>query len=116
MLGSFHDSEDAVQETFFRAWRGLATFQGRAQVRSWLYKIATNACLRQIERRPSRVLSREYGPPADPTLPPSPPVSEIVRLEPYPDLLLGAQQPTPQHPDTIILPSARIHSTFPPLI
>ncbi|TMC95071.1 MAG: sigma-70 family RNA polymerase sigma factor [Chloroflexi bacterium] len=103
MLGSFHDAEDAVQETFVRAWRGLATFQSRAQFRSWLYKIATNACLRQIERRPSRVLSRQYGPPADPTLPPSPPVSEIVRLEPYPDLLLGDQQTSSPDPETVYI-------------
>jgi len=88
MTRNSEDAEDLVQETFLRAWRGLAAFQGRSHIRSWLYKIATNACLKQIGRRPSRVLSRDFGPPADPTLPPTPPVSEIIRLEPYPDVLL----------------------------
>ena len=56
MLGSAADAEDALQETLLRAWRGLRRFEGRSSVRSWLYKIATNACLRAIERRPRRVL------------------------------------------------------------
>ncbi len=112
MLGSFHDAEDAVQETFVRAWRGLASFQGRAQFRSWLYKIATNACLKQIERRPSVVLPREFGPPADPTLPPSRPVSEIVRLEPYPDLLLGDLQTSSPDPETVYILRERMELAF----
>src|SRR2546427_3933962 len=103
MLGSFHDAEDAVQETFVRAWRGLATFQGRAQFRSWLYKIATNACLKQIERRPSLVLPRDYGPAADPALPPSPPVPGIVRLDPYPDALLAELETTSTDPETLYI-------------
>jgi len=56
MLGSLQDAEDAVQETFLRAWRNLSSFQARSSLRSWLYTIATNVCLRAIERRPSRVL------------------------------------------------------------
>src|ERR687886_1965275 len=52
MLGSTADAEDALQETLLRAWRGLPRFEGRSAVRSWLYKIATNACLRAIEQRP----------------------------------------------------------------
>ena len=55
MLGSAADAEDALQETLLRAWRGLPRFQGRSSVRSWLYKIATNACLRQVERRPRQI-------------------------------------------------------------
>src|SRR5438552_7731234 len=66
MLGSLQDAEDAVQETLLRAWRGLKRFEGRSSVRSWLYTIATNVCLRAIERRPSRVLPIDYGPPGDP--------------------------------------------------
>src|SRR4249920_155807 len=54
MLGSAADAEDALQETMVRAWRALPRFEGRSSVRSWLYKIATNACLRQVERRPRR--------------------------------------------------------------
>src|SRR4029453_12702249 len=56
MLGSVADAEDALQETLLGAWRGLARFEGRSSLRSWLYKIATNACLKAIERRPKRVL------------------------------------------------------------
>src|SRR5919197_3212966 len=64
MLGSLPDAEDALQETLLRAWRGLARFEGRSSLRSWLYTIATNACLRAIERRPKRVLPIDYGPAA----------------------------------------------------
>src|SRR6476646_150715 len=56
MLGSVYDSDDALQETLLRAGRGLARFQGRSSLRSWLYAIATNACLTQIGRRSKRVL------------------------------------------------------------
>src|SRR5947209_13601877 len=66
MLGSVPDAEDALQEALLRAWRGLPRFAGRSSFRSWLYTIATNTCLRLIERRPRRVLPIDYGPPADP--------------------------------------------------
>jgi DNA-directed RNA polymerase specialized sigma24 family protein len=69
MLGSTADAEDALQETLLRAWRALPGFQGRSSVRSWLYKIATNACLRAIERRPRRVLPLDYGPAAETFVP-----------------------------------------------
>ena len=65
MLGSVHDAEDALQEVFLRAWRGLARFEGRSSLRSWLYTIATNTCLNQIARRPKRVLPLDYGPSRD---------------------------------------------------
>jgi RNA polymerase sigma-70 factor, ECF subfamily len=89
MLGSAADAEDALQETLLRAWRGLPRFAGRSSVRSWLYKIATNACLRAIERRPRRVLPVDYGPAADPHNGPGEPVVEALWLEPYPDERLG---------------------------
>ena len=62
MLGSVPDAEDALQEALLRAWRGLRGFEGRSSLRSWLYAIATNACLRAIERRPKRVLPIDYAP------------------------------------------------------
>ena len=62
MLGSVHDAEDALQEASLRAWRGLARFEGRSSLRSWLYTIATNTCLNHIARRPKRVLPLDYGP------------------------------------------------------
>src|SRR3989337_2918253 len=52
MLGSFEDSEDMVQETFLRAWRKRASFRGRSTFRAWLYRIATNACLDALHKRP----------------------------------------------------------------
>ncbi len=89
MLGSVHDAEDAVQETMLRAWRSLSSFQGRSSLRSWLYTIATNVCLRAIERRPARVLPIDYGPPADPHEPLGEPLVESTWIEPYPDEKLG---------------------------
>ena len=85
MLGSAHDAEDAVQEALLRAWRGLPRFEGRSSVRSWLYTISTNVCLKAIERRPKLVLPIDYGPPADPHDGPAPPIVESVWVEPYPD-------------------------------
>jgi RNA polymerase sigma-70 factor (ECF subfamily) len=92
MLGSVHDAEDALQETFLRAWRALARFEGRSSLRSWLYTIATNTCLNAIERRPKRVLPIDYGPAADPHgdylgLPPL----EATWVDPYPDQGLGLE-------------------------
>ena len=91
MLGSVHDAEDALQDALLRAWRGLQTFEGRSSLRSWLYRIATNACLDAIGRRPKRVLPVDYGPAADPHTPPGEPIVESVWLEPYPDEILGVE-------------------------
>jgi RNA polymerase sigma-70 factor, ECF subfamily len=94
MLGSYADAEDALQETMLRAWRGLPGFEGRSSLRSWVYRIATNACLRAIERRPKRVLPIDYAPAADPHDGLADPVSEPVWLEPYPDTQLAVEGPT----------------------
>jgi RNA polymerase sigma-70 factor (ECF subfamily) len=88
MLGSVHDGEDALQETLLRAWRGLSGFEGRSSLRSWLFRIATNACLNMIERWPARLLPAEYGPPDDPRKL-DPPLVDAPWLEPYPDAQLG---------------------------
>jgi RNA polymerase sigma-70 factor, ECF subfamily len=85
MLGSANDAEDALQEALLRAWRGLPRFEGRSSVRSWLYTISTNVCLRAIERRPKLVLPIDYGPAADPHEGPGAPLIESVWVEPYPD-------------------------------
>src|SRR2546429_539652 len=89
MLGSLHDAEDALQDALLRSWRGLGKFEGRSSLRSWLYTIATNACLDQIGRRPKRVLPIDYGPPTDPHVGPGEPVVESVWIEPYPDEILS---------------------------
>jgi RNA polymerase sigma-70 factor, ECF subfamily len=91
MLGSLHDAEDALQEVSLRAWRGLAQFEGRSSLKSWLYTIATNTCLNQIERRPKRVLPVDYAPAADPHGGPGEPVVESVWVEPYPDERIGVE-------------------------
>ena len=62
MLGSFDDAEDLVQETLLRAWRARTSFAGRAQFGTWLYRIATNACLNALERAPRRVLPQDVAP------------------------------------------------------
>jgi RNA polymerase sigma-70 factor, ECF subfamily len=88
MLGSTHDAEDAMQETLLRAWRSLSAFAGRSSLRSWLYKIATNACLRTLERRRARVLPADRGSPTDPSVPLKAPMVESTWIEPYLDELL----------------------------
>jgi RNA polymerase sigma-70 factor (ECF subfamily) len=64
MLGSVHDAEDQLQETLLRAWRSYGDFEVRASARTWLYRIATNACLRALERRSRRPLPSGPGGPA----------------------------------------------------
>ena len=86
MLGSVHDAEDALQDALLRAWRGLPQFEGRSSLRSWLYRIATNSCLRLIGA-PSRAGAADRLRPAE--RPPRtilpPPLVESVWIEPYPD-------------------------------
>ena len=70
MLGSAEEAEDLVQETYLRAWRSYAGFEGRASVRTWLYRIATNVCLTALERRSRRPLPSGLGAPSsDPEVP-----------------------------------------------
>ncbi len=88
MLGSLHDAEDLVQETLLRAWRAVERFEARSSVRTWLYRIATNACLNALVARPRRALPSGLVPASDPLAPLSSPVLESIWLEPYPDRLL----------------------------
>lgn len=86
MLGSFQDAEDALQDTLLSAWQGLAGFEGRASIRTWLYRIATNRCL-NARRAASRRPAKEWN---VPNVEPPPPtrLGEIAWLEPFPDSLL----------------------------
>ena len=94
MVGSFDEAEDLVQETLLRAWRGRASFQGRAALGTWLYRIATNVCLNALERSPRGLLPPDVVPPVtestDATNAPSePPLRlDLPWLQPYPDALL----------------------------
>ncbi|HET7418619.1 MAG TPA: sigma-70 family RNA polymerase sigma factor [Solirubrobacterales bacterium] len=100
MLGSLHDTEEAMQEAMLRIWRGLDRFEGRSSLRAWLYRIATNTCLDSIARRKRRLLPEDYAPKADPNLPPGEPVAEGAWIEPYPDEAL-------EIPDGYASPDAR---------
>ena len=96
MLGSVHEAEDQVQETLVRAWRGYGSFQGQASLRTWLYRIATNACLRALENRSRRALpSGLAGPGGDPLGEPPATRPEVPWLQPIPDALFGSQPADP---------------------
>lgn len=96
MLGSFHDAEDALQQTLLRAWRALPSFGGQRLIRPWLYKIATNACLDALSRRPKRMLPTAFGPAVGPHDPAGQPLGDPVWVEPYPDGELGLSQTDPE--------------------
>jgi RNA polymerase sigma-70 factor (ECF subfamily) len=85
MLGSSHDAEDAVQETLLRGWRGVDRFEGRSSMRTWLYSVATNVCLREIERRGRRLVPVDLGPSSAPADGLAAPLTETVWLGPLPD-------------------------------
>src|ERR1035437_10090772 len=89
MLGSVQDADDALQETLLAAWRGRPGFEGRSSLRSWLYRIATHACLRLASGRRRRVLTPDYTPARTDTCELGEPGTEPVWLEPYPDLTAG---------------------------
>jgi RNA polymerase sigma-70 factor (ECF subfamily) len=95
MLGSFDDCEDLVQETFLRAWRSRASFAGRSSVRAWLYKIATNACLDALDKRPRVAVS-----------------GEITWLQPYPDELLEELAAPEAEPDSMVVAKETIELAF----
>jgi RNA polymerase sigma-70 factor (ECF subfamily) len=97
MLGSFQDSEDALQDTLLAAWQGFGGFQGRASLRTWLYRIATNRCLnarRSAGRRPAQEWDVPNVRPPEPTR-----LGEVVWLEPYPDARLDGGVDVPLGPE-----------------
>jgi RNA polymerase sigma-70 factor (ECF subfamily) len=95
MLGSVQDAEDQVQETLIRAWRSYDRFEGRSSLRTWLYRIATNACLRALENRSRRALPSGLGTPGASTGEPLAGGHEIPWLEPIPDALTQADLADP---------------------
>jgi RNA polymerase sigma-70 factor (TIGR02960 family) len=94
MLGSFADAEDALQDTMLAAWQGIGGFEGRASLRTWLYRIATNRCLnarRSASRRPAREWDIPGVEPPEPTR-----LGEVAWLEPFPDVLVEGAPPGPE--------------------
>src|ERR671935_1892067 len=85
MLASPFDAEDAVQETFIRAWRGIDRFEGRAALRSWLYRIATNVCLDMLNARDRRARPMDLGPAQEPVESNLNTLPEAAWVEPMPD-------------------------------
>ena len=97
MLGSVQDAEDVLQDTLLAAWQGFAGFEGRASLRTWLYRIATNRCLnarRSASRRPAKQWDIPHVDPPEPTR-----LGEVVWLEPYPDTLLEGAITVPPGPE-----------------
>ena len=97
MLGSLQDAEDALQETLLAAWQGIGRFEGRASIRTWLYRIATNQCLnalRSTRRRPAKEWDVPKVEPPEPTQ-----LGEVVWLEPYPDAFLEGAIGVPLGPE-----------------
>jgi RNA polymerase sigma-70 factor, ECF subfamily len=104
MLGSFEDSEDLTQETFLRAWRKRASFQGRSSFRAWLYRIATNACLDALERRPRSASQPQAAGQAA--------AFEVPWLQPYPDRLLEEIATTDAEPEAAVVAKETIELAF----
>ena len=102
MLGSAFEAEDAVQETMVRAWRSLDRFEGRAQLRSWLYRIATNVCLDMLGSRQRRARPMDLEPASHADRPLPTPLVETVWIEPAPDSLV-----VPSHGDPADVALAR---------
>jgi RNA polymerase sigma-70 factor (ECF subfamily) len=99
MLASFEEAEDAVQETFLRAWRGFDSFDGSSLFRAWLYRIATNVCL-DMRRRSSRRLTAMRS------------LAEVPWLQPYPDRLLDEVAPSDEQPDAVVVERETIELVF----
>jgi RNA polymerase sigma-70 factor, ECF subfamily len=95
MLGSVHDAEDLVQETYLRAWRAYDDFEGRSSMRTWLYRIATNTCLNALESRNRRPLPTGLGGPSDQPEGDLAERSEVTWLEPIPDAMFAGDSSDP---------------------
>jgi RNA polymerase sigma-70 factor (ECF subfamily) len=91
MLGSPFEAEDAVQDTFLRAWRGYDRFEGRAALRSWLYRIATNVCMDMLNGRSRRATPMDFGPAQAPVESNLNMLPEVTWIEPIPTSLVSAE-------------------------
>ncbi|GAB2653740.1 sigma-70 family RNA polymerase sigma factor [Nocardia goodfellowii] len=99
MLGSSFEAEDAVQETFTRAWKSYDSFEGRASLRSWLYRIATNVCLDMLDGPQRRARPMDLNGPGSPDSPLPPPQPDYVWIEPIPNALAFGADPA-EHAST----------------
>jgi RNA polymerase sigma-70 factor (ECF subfamily) len=95
MLGSVHDAEDLVQETYLRAWRAYDRFEGRSSLRTWLHQIATRACLTALENRSRRPMPTGLGAPSIDPADPLVEQPEVPWLEPMPDAMVAAEASDP---------------------
>jgi RNA polymerase sigma-70 factor (ECF subfamily) len=111
MVGSLDEAQDLTQETFLRAWKNRAAFEGRSTYRRWLYRIATNACIDAGVGRQPRVLSTDAFPPADPRAPLLPP-ADLPWLEPYPDRFMEGISSAEAEPEAVIVARETIELTF----
>src|ERR687893_389969 len=96
LLGSFEEAEDLVQEAFLRSWRRRETYEGRASVRAWLYRIATNTCLDALDKRPRRPSAS----------------GEVAWLQPYPDELLEQLPDRREGPEDVALAKETVELAF----
>jgi RNA polymerase sigma-70 factor (ECF subfamily) len=111
VLGSVEDAEDAVQETYLRAWGRLDSYTGRGTFRAWLYGIATRACLDALRRRKARRWPSDVAFPSDPRDHPVPSV-DVPWLQPYPDVLLAVPAPGDAEPETAVTSKETIELAF----
>ena len=109
MTGSIHDAEDLVQETYLRAWRAYAAFEGRSSVRTWLYRIATNVCLTALEGKDRRPLPAGLGAPSSDAGDQLVESTEVSWLEPAPDPLVAGET---SDPATIVAQRESIRLAF----
>jgi RNA polymerase sigma-70 factor (ECF subfamily) len=112
MLGSVEDAEDLVQETMLRAWRGRAGFEGHSMFRTWLYRIATNACLNALQRQRRRITPPDLGPAGDDPRADLVESPELPWLQPYPDHLLEPTAPREAEPDAAVVSRETIELAF----
>jgi RNA polymerase sigma-70 factor, ECF subfamily len=108
MLGSVHDAEDLVQETYLRAWRAYHGFEGRSSVRTWMYQIATNACLTALQSKQRRTLPTGLGQPSSNPNGPLDSRSEVPWLEPLPDTVVWGRDPDDPEADVVKRESIRL--------